>query len=74
MILHRNILVYKLKKKKNLRYKCDIPVIFQYFVFIFIITVHIIFDDAFELDESVDKYVPNEFVRKLYECMEDAAR
>jgi len=36
--------------------------------------VHIIFDDAFELDESVDKYVPNEFVRQLYECMEDAAR
>lgn len=74
MILLRNFLVYKYKKKKRLRYKSDIPVIFQYFVFIFIITVHIIFDDAFELDESVDKYVPNGFVRQLYECMEDAAR
>lgn len=37
-------------------------------------SVHIIFDDAFELDESVDKYIPNGFVRLLYDCMEDAAR
>nr|AAY86556.1 chitin synthase [Atrina rigida] len=36
--------------------------------------LHIIFDDAFELDDKVDKYVPNSFVRQLIECMEDAAR
>lgn len=40
----------------------------------FLFLVHIIFDDAFELDESVDKYIPNGFVRLLYDCMEDAAR
>lgn len=40
----------------------------------FFFLVHIIFDDAFELDESVDKYIPNGFVRLLYDCMEDAAR
>lgn len=36
--------------------------------------IHIIFDDAFELNEDVDKYVPNHFVKTLTECMEDAAR
>ncbi|KAL3866223.1 hypothetical protein ACJMK2_043545 [Sinanodonta woodiana] len=36
--------------------------------------IHIIFDDAFDLDEKVDKYVPNSFVQQLCECMEDAAR
>ncbi|XP_052098286.1 uncharacterized protein LOC127733063 [Mytilus californianus] len=40
----------------------------------FDLEMHIIFDDAFELDESVDKYIPNGFVRLLYNCMEDAAR
>lgn len=36
--------------------------------------LHVIFDDAFELDEKVDKWVPNMFVRQLIDCMEDAAR
>ncbi|KAJ8304449.1 hypothetical protein KUTeg_018032 [Tegillarca granosa] len=36
--------------------------------------IHIIFDDAFELDDTVDKYVPNMFVRQFVDCMEDAAR
>ncbi|XP_062596974.1 uncharacterized protein LOC134258441 [Saccostrea cucullata] len=36
--------------------------------------LHIIFDDAFELDDTVDKWVPNMFVRQLIDCMEDAAR
>lgn len=38
------------------------------------ISVHIIFDDAFELNDDVDKFVPNHFVKQLMECMEDAAR
>ncbi|XP_060554144.1 uncharacterized protein LOC132715175 isoform X2 [Ruditapes philippinarum] len=36
--------------------------------------IHIIFDDAFELNDDVDKFVPNSFVKQLMECMEDAAR
>ncbi|XP_034323514.2 chitin synthase chs-2 [Magallana gigas] len=36
--------------------------------------LHVIFDDAFELDEKVDKWVPNMFVRQYIDCMEDAAR
>ncbi|XP_021346055.1 uncharacterized protein LOC110445656 [Mizuhopecten yessoensis] len=40
----------------------------------FDLEMHIIFDDSFELDETVDKYVPNMFVRQLVDCMEDAAR
>ena len=36
--------------------------------------VHVIFDDAFELDDTVDKWVPNMFVRQYIDCMEDAAR
>ncbi|KAH3835621.1 hypothetical protein DPMN_108977, partial [Dreissena polymorpha] len=36
--------------------------------------IHIIFDDAFELNDDVDKFVPNHFVKTLMECMEDAAR
>ena len=42
-----------------------------YFLFI---SVHVIFDDAFELNDDVDKFVPNSFVKQLMECMEDAAR
>lgn len=38
------------------------------------ILVHVIFDDAFELNDDVDKFVPNSFVKQLMECMEDAAR
>ena len=38
------------------------------------ISVHVIFDDAFELNDDVDKFVPNSFVKQLMECMEDAAR
>lgn len=40
----------------------------------FFILVHVIFDDAFELNDDVDKFVPNSFVKQLMECMEDAAR
>ena len=40
----------------------------------FLISVHVIFDDAFELNDDVDKFVPNSFVKQLMECMEDAAR
>nr|KAG5697370.1 hypothetical protein BaRGS_004096 [Batillaria attramentaria] len=40
----------------------------------FDLEVHVMFDDAFELDEESDRYVPNIFVRQLIECMEDAAR
>ncbi|KAK3099019.1 hypothetical protein FSP39_025327 [Pinctada imbricata] len=40
----------------------------------FNLELHVIFDDAFELDEKVDKYIPNSFVKQLVECMEDAAR
>ncbi|ESO87529.1 hypothetical protein LOTGIDRAFT_127716 [Lottia gigantea] len=36
--------------------------------------IHIIFDDAFEIDDDFNKYVPNGFVQQLIECMEDAAR
>ncbi|KAL4227394.1 hypothetical protein ACF0H5_012837 [Mactra antiquata] len=36
--------------------------------------IHIIFDDAFELNDDVDKFVPNTFLKQLMECMEDAAR
>lgn len=36
--------------------------------------LHVIFDDAFELDDTVDKWVPNMFVRQYIDCMEDAAR
>ncbi|XP_050401180.2 chitin synthase chs-2 [Patella vulgata] len=36
--------------------------------------IHIIFDDAFEIDDDFNKYVPNSFVEQLVECMEDAAR
>ena len=42
-------------------------------IFLFI-SVHVIFDDAFELNDDVDKFVPNSFVKQLMECMEDAAR
>ena len=42
--------------------------------FIHAISVHVIFDDAFELNDDVDKFVPNSFVKQLMECMEDAAR
>ena len=38
------------------------------------LSVHVIFDDAFELNDDVDKFVPNSFVKQLMECMEDAAR
>ncbi|WAR00736.1 MYO3B-like protein, partial [Mya arenaria] len=36
--------------------------------------IHVIFDDAFELNDDVDKFVPNQFVKNFMECMEDAAR
>ncbi|CAG5133456.1 unnamed protein product [Candidula unifasciata] len=35
--------------------------------------IHIIFDDAFELDVVHNKFVPNIFVRQFIGCMEDAA-
>ncbi|KAL5004693.1 hypothetical protein ScPMuIL_018149 [Solemya velum] len=40
----------------------------------FHLEIHIVFDDAFELDDDVDRFVPNGFVKQLIECMEDAAR
>ena len=48
---------------------CLIVLICSYFL-----SVHVIFDDAFELNDDVDKFVPNSFVKQLMECMEDAAR
>ena len=39
-----------------------------------LLSVHVMFDDSFELDDRMDRFVPNIFVRQLIECMEDAAR
>lgn len=39
-----------------------------------LLSVHVMFDDSFELDDKIDRFVPNIFVRQLIECMEDAAR
>ncbi|GFO36900.1 chitin synthase [Plakobranchus ocellatus] len=36
--------------------------------------MHIMFDDAYELDKETKKYVPNSYVRLFIECMEEAAR
>ncbi|KAH9515260.1 hypothetical protein Btru_014017 [Bulinus truncatus] len=36
--------------------------------------IHIIFDDAFDIDLDANKFVPNNFVKQFIDCMEDAAR
>ncbi|KAK7010869.1 Chitin synthase class 2 [Biomphalaria glabrata] len=36
--------------------------------------IHIIFDDAFDIDLENNKFVPNTFVTQFISCMEDAAR
>lgn len=40
----------------------------------FDLEIHIVFDDAWEINEKVNRWVPNNFVMQLVECMEDAAR
>ncbi|GFN96762.1 chitin synthase [Plakobranchus ocellatus] len=35
--------------------------------------MHIMFDDAYELDEKTKKFVPNSYVRLFIACMEEAA-
>ncbi|CAL1533661.1 unnamed protein product [Lymnaea stagnalis] len=36
--------------------------------------IHIIFDDAFDIDLATNKFVPNQFVTQFVDSMEDAAR
>ncbi|XP_052098293.1 chitin synthase chs-2-like isoform X1 [Mytilus californianus] len=35
--------------------------------------IHIIFDDAFETDKESQQRIPNEYVKQLVECMEEAS-
>ena len=53
----------------------DLPqVILPISTMLCLLSVHVMFDDSFELDDDIDRFVPNVFVRQLIECMEDAAR